>query len=221
MSDKVYIRKYSVWAPGIESPEEWLEWKAGNREVLREPLAPKLPFVDMLLRRRLSMATKMAVYVNHFVSEGFPKTKITYASEFGEICRQLKISQALIETDMVSPANFSLSVFNAASACASIVEGNMEGYSAGYAGVDSFENGLRDCVSALVHSDDAERIFLFSDELVPEEYAPVCDYPNVPFALALRLSKNPCGGREVDLSLFPKMKFAAEQALWFFRERVI
>lgn len=222
MSNPVYIRKFGAWAPGVETPEEWAEWKSGKREILREALTPKLPFVDMLLRRRLSMVTKMAVYVNHIVSEGLPLVKITFSSEYGEIRQQFKISQKLIELNTVTPANFSLSVFNAPVSCSTIVEGNMSGYSASYSGANSFEFGLRDCVNGMLCEGDSERVFVFSDELIPGAYSTISDYPNVPFALALRLSSEKRDGDvELDLSDFPKAKHAADQALEFFKERVL
>lgn len=220
MTKPVYISRFCFWAPGLETAEDQAAFARGEKDVLRESAVPALPFVPMLLRRRLSDVTKMAVYVNHFVSEGLPEAKITFASEFGEVRQQLKISDHLIETNTVSPAAFSLSVFNAPVSCATIVEKNMAGYSASYAGNESFINGLKDCVNALLTNEGEERIFVFSDELVPEVYAPIVDgYPNVPCALALRLStKKEEGSIELDLQDIPAAKFASEQALFLLKK---
>ena len=93
---------------------------------------PDVSFVPMLTRRRLSYISRMVVLVSDQVSrdnEGNKLTpcKVTFASQFGEISQQLKISQTLLDTGMVSPAHFSLSVFNASIANASILETNTAG----------------------------------------------------------------------------------------------
>lgn len=222
MTKPIYIRKFSFWAPGVETPEDLALFARGEKDVSCVSAVPQLPFVPMLLRRRLSDVTKMAVYVNHFVSEGLPSAKITFASEFGEVRQQLKISEHLIEANAVSPAAFSLSVFNAPVSCATIVEKNMAGYSASYAGKHSFEYGLKDCVNAILSEEGEDRIFVFSDELVPEVYAPIVNkYPNVPCALALRLTSVKGDGC-IDLNLddIPETEFASEQAV-FLVKRII
>lgn len=222
MTKPVYIRKFSFWAPGVETPEDLALFARGEKDVSCVSAVPALPFVPMLLRRRLSDVTKMAVYVNHFVSEGFPSAKITFASEFGEVRQQLKISEHLIETNTVSPAAFSLSVFNAPVSCATIVEKNMAGYSASYSGKQSFMYGLKDCVNAILSDEGDDRIFVFSDELVPEVYAPIVKkYPNVPCALALRLTSSKGDGCiELNLDGIPETEFASEQAV-FLVKRII
>lgn len=223
MSRHIYICRFSFWAPGLETAEDLAAYVRGDKNLSCVSAVPALPFVPMLMRRRLSDVSKMAVYVNHFVSEGLPEAKITFASEFGEVRQQLKISEHLIETETVSPAAFSLSVFNAPVSCATIVEKNMAGYSAAYAGAGSFLNGLRDCADALSTGEGGERVFLFADELVPEVYAPVVEgYPNVPCAMALRLSaEKQSGCIELDIDEIPETHFAAEQALWLLKKILV
>ena len=64
---------------------------------------PDVSFVPMLTRRRLSYISRMVVLVSDQVSrdnEGNKLTpcKVTFASQFGEISQQLKISQTLIDS---------------------------------------------------------------------------------------------------------------------------
>lgn len=155
--------------------------------------------------------------------------KVTFASQFGEITQQLKISETLIDTGMVSPAHFSLSVFNASIANASILESNTAGYSAVFSGKDAFTTGLTDCLAALENEPGDSRTFIFADELIPETYAPVAGvpYPNAVCAIALRLTKDESKAdptlKNVDvakqLSLLKMLRnnfdTAAEQALAF------
>ena len=158
---------------------------------------PDVSFVPMLTRRRLSYVSRMVVLVSDQVSRDkngnkLDPCKVTFASQFGEITQQQKISEALIDTGMVSPAHFSLSVFNASVANASILESNTTGYSAVFSGKDAFSTGLTDCLAALDIEEADSRTFIFADELIPETYAPVAGvpYPNAVCAVALRLTKD-------------------------------
>lgn len=175
---KVFIEKLASFMPTDAHPK------------------PDVSFVPMLTRRRLSYVSRMVVLVSEQVSRDkdgnkFPPCKVTFASQFGEITQQLKISETLIDTGMVSPAHFSLSVFNASVANASILESNTAGYSAVFSGKDAFSTGLTDCLAALEVENTDSRTFIFADELIPETYAPVAGvpYPNAVCALALRLTK--------------------------------
>ena len=195
---------------------------------------PDVSFVPMLTRRRLSYISRMVVLVSDQVSrdkDGNKLTpcKVTFASQFGEISQQLKISQTLLDTGMVSPAHFSLSVFNASIANASILETNTAGYSAVFSGKDAFTTGLTDCIAALESECADTRTFIFADELIPETYAPVAGvpYPNTVCAIALRLttdeSKADPTFKNVDIaSQLAQLKMlrnnfdtAAEQAIAF------
>ena len=174
---KVFIEKMASFVPTEAHPK------------------PDVSFVPMLTRRRLSYISRMVVLVSDQVSrdnEGNKLTpcKVTFASQFGEISQQLKISQTLLDTGMVSPAHFSLSVFNASIANASILETNTAGYSAVFSGKDAFTTGLTDCIAALESESADTRTFIFADELIPETYAPVAGvpYPNAVCAIALRLT---------------------------------
>ena len=174
---KIYIEKIASFVPTEAKPK------------------PDVSFVPMLTRRRLSYISRMVVLVSDQVSQDkdgnkLTPSKVTFASQFGEISQQLKISQTLIDTGTVSPAHFSLSVFNAAVANASILETNSAGYSAVFSGKDAFTTGLTDCLAALENEPSDTRTFIFADELIPETYAPVAGvpYPNAVCALALRLT---------------------------------
>ena len=195
---------------------------------------PDVSFVPMLTRRRLSYVSRMVVLVSDQISRDkkgnkLPPCKVTFASQFGEITQQLKISETLIDTGMVSPAHFSLSVFNASVANATILESNTAGYSAVFSGKDAFSTGLTDCLAALDIEEADSRTFIFADELIPETYAPVAGvpYPNAVCAVALRLTKDESKAdpslKHVDvanqLSLLKMLRnnfdTAAEQAIAF------
>ena len=214
---QVFIERFAFFVPSEEQP------------------APNVSFVPMLTRRRLSPLCKLVVSVSKPVSENLPHCKVTFASQFGEISQQLKISQALLETGTVSPAHFSLSVFNASIANASILEKNTAGYSAVFSGSEAFRSGLADCVAALCNECSAgksaneecvadSRMFIFADELIPETYAPVAGvkYPNANCALALRLTTDKSKAlAELDYSpLAGNFETAAAEATAFIEQRI-
>lgn len=226
----VYIKRIALYAPGLESKEDWALWTKGEKELLKEVPSPKIAFVPMLTRRRLSALSKMVVLVNHEVSYddqqiALAPVKVTFASEFGEIAQQLKISQIFLEQGTVSPAHFSLSVFNASIANATILEKNEAGYSAVFSGKKAFSAGLADCVSSLRLGSDSERIFIFADELIPETYAPIAgvSYPNAPCALALRLSTSADGAIALldDSAFVCNAETASDEALAYIKERLL
>lgn len=186
---------------------------------------PDVSFVPMLTRRRLSQLSKMVVAVSDVVSKGLPPCKVTFASQFGEISQQLKISQALLETGNVSPAHFSLSVFNASIANATILQKNTAGYSAVFSGKEAFRYGLVDCIAALKTSKEKCRTFIFADEKIPETYASVAGvpYPNTVCALALRLTTD-SSKSSVTLDETPlpgNFATAADEAMAFIKQRLV
>lgn len=197
----VFVEKFAFFVPTEEQPK------------------PDVSFVPMLTRRRLSSLSKMVVAVNNQVAKDLPNCKITFASQFGEISQQLKISQTFLETGTVSPAHFSLSVFNTSVANATILEKNTAGYSAVFSGKEAFNFGLNDCVAALTTGSDTERIFIFADELIPETYAPILGftYPNKECAVAVRFTTDKSKGLfELDYKAKEnKFNTAAENALEF------
>jgi len=202
----IYIERAEHFIPSEESP------------------LPDVKFVPMLTRRRLSQLSKMVVAVNAAIGKDMPPCKVTFASQYGEITQQLKISQALLDTGNVSPAHFSLSVFNASVANATILEKNTAGYSAVFSGKNAFREGLRDCIAALKAGPDTERVFIFADEKIPEVYAPVAGvpYPNAVCALALRLTTDESkGGIALDETpLEGNFATAAEEAIAFIEQRL-
>lgn len=152
----LYIEKFSIW-------------KATSQNQ-----TPRLEYVDSLFRRRLSQCCKMTIEVVKNVVEKngtFEDLPLCFASTRGEIVRQLKINRSLVEDHDVSPAQFSLSTFNAPPAVASIALGLKSGYSAVYS--TKFKDSL---IAAASQTISANRIiFAFADEKIPDEYTLVSD----------------------------------------------
>jgi hypothetical protein len=190
----VYISRFSAWAPQLENLGEWRKWVAENRKLPGSGESPALKFIDPLFRRRLSRISRMTIQVLHDLLPLGEDTKILFFSFRGEITRQLRINQELIREQTVSPAAFSLSVFNTPVAAAAIALKLQAGYSAVYPGGERFDTGLW-TAAAPVAAGNAERIALvYADESAPEEYGPLRPQENTSLALGVILScRKPAG----------------------------
>ena len=185
----LYITRWSAWAPGIESDDDWKRWKRGELRLQNSPESPKLPFAPMLFKRRLSQLSRMVVQTGYSVLEKDAPAKITFASTYGELTRQLEISKQILDTGTVSPAHFSLSVFNAPVAALTILSKDTAGYAATFSGEHSFEDGLAEAASAILSESEESRIFIYGNENIPAEYAALAKDPVPPFAIAVKLSR--------------------------------
>jgi hypothetical protein len=195
--DSVYIKKFSAWAPELETDEDWKQWSLGKIKIACTAQPPALEFTGPIFRRRLSQLSRMTVHVIHDCMPFADDTKIIFFSYWGEISAQLKINRMLISENDVLPAPFSLSVFNAAPALASIALGLTAGYTAIYPSVsvpmeDSFNAALQAAAAALVSGSAREILFVYADELIPPEYeAAAAANANEPLAFAVLCSSAP------------------------------
>ena len=192
---EIYLTRLSAWAPGIgswesSSPSEWDEWAAGARNISFGAKGPDIAFADSMFRRRLSQISKMTIQVIHDLLPLEEGTKIFFLSFRGELSRQYQINKMLIEEKVLSPAAFSLSVFNAPVALASMALGLKGGYTALYPGKNSFSAGFKAAQAALHCGAAEEAVFVYADEQIPPEYE--CFFQNCPFpaAFGLLLSRN-------------------------------
>ena len=200
---ETYIVRLSAWAPGIESPGEWDEWVKGNWEVCAGAKGPELLFADSMFRRRLSRISKMTVQVVHGLMPIGDDAKIFFLSFRGELSRQLQINRTFIEDKALSPAAFSLSVFNAPVALATMALGLKGGYSALYPGKDSFTTGIEAAEAALHSGAAGDLVFVYADEEAPPEYGRFSGECPVPAAFGIVLSRVPQPD-SVPLSLLKK-----------------
>ena len=134
----------------------------------------------------------MVLQVGHELAPGPKEIKTVFASEYGEICQQIKLSTSLVESGEIAPAAFSLSVFNTPVALLSMAEKNTERVVALHAGPASFETGLWEAVACLAHHGDSEVMMIAADEMVPAPFNELASPEGVPYALGLLL----CRGKD-------------------------
>jgi hypothetical protein len=86
-------------------------------ELNTKELVPK-----MVVRRRLTRAAKIAIYLAHKVS--FTNGRIIYGSSFGELGATANILNAIQLQEPISPTHFQNSVYNTAVSYLSMLNGN-------------------------------------------------------------------------------------------------
>ncbi|MCL2443143.1 MAG: beta-ketoacyl synthase chain length factor [Treponema sp.] len=200
----VYISRFSAWAPGIENTNEWEEWALGKREINIGPESPALSFTDPMFRRRLSQISKMTIQVVHDLLPAAEDTKILFLSFRGELTHQFKLNKMFIEDNEIKPAAFSISVFNAPAALASMAFSLKGGYSAIYPGGNSLTIGLSLAEAAFLNGESEELIFVYADEVIPNEYKDIFSGTHLPLAFGFVLVRKPDSS-----DLNPAIQFSA------------
>lgn len=187
------VDKWAAWAPGIETPQAWREWSEGTQQAVKDNSYPGLPFLDPLFKRRLSQLSRMVLQVGHDLMAGLDDVRVVFASHYGEIAQQHKISKSLIETGEVAPASFSLSVFNTPAALLSIATRN-HGYStAHFGGRATFETALLDVAAHIHQKPDKPVLLIVADELIPLDYDSLIPGRNQPYACGFLFSRSVTG----------------------------
>ena len=192
---KLFASSACAWAPGVSTPagstDRWQLWKDGLVKITDDKLSPKLEFTDALFRRRLSQLTKMTIQVLHDVlahRADCTGCKVAFVSLRGEIARELSVNQMLFEDKAILPAAFSLSVFNASPAAATIALGLHGGYTAIFPSQGSFRAALLAACAPVCSHDEEKLLFVYADEKIPDCYASLAPRDALPLSFATVLS---------------------------------
>ncbi|MDR2768745.1 MAG: beta-ketoacyl synthase chain length factor [Treponema sp.] len=175
---RVEALRYSAWQSGAETE-------------------PDISFTGALFRRRLSLVSRMTIKVIHDLDP--PDAPILFASCRGEVSRQFGINRMLIGEGELLPAVFSLSVFNAPPALASMALNLRAGYTAICPADRRFSAVIETAAAAVIArggaADSAGAVILaYADEGLIPEYAPLSAESETPLAFAALLAVSGAGG---------------------------
>ena len=189
----MFVSKLCVWEPPADDLSA----------------APKLEWTEPIFRRRLSQLTKMTVQVVHDIfSDGTldKNTKLIFVSFRGELEREFKVNKTLIQEESILPAAFSLSVFNAAIAQATIALGLKGGYTCVFPSGADFASGVLSAAApVLAQGGDAKTVLVYADENVPDYYREFLKGQNEPLAFAALLSSQKTDNSvKLDLENIPR-----------------
>ncbi|MBN1799487.1 MAG: beta-ketoacyl synthase chain length factor [Spirochaetales bacterium] len=193
-SFSLYLSRWTAWAPGLETVQAVQSWGRGETEIRKTSETPALEFLPSLFRRRLSQLSKMVLHIGHTLIPAEKQTPCVFASHYGEINKQYKISKQLIDTQEVSPAVFSLSVFNAPAFLLSIAEGNNETSSAVYSGDQCLVVAFLEMIGFLQSNTGKDCMVIFADENIPPAYHSLFSSIPEPYALGVLFSSTSLPG---------------------------
>ncbi len=189
-STTFHIRNWCAWAPGVDTPDAWREWCAGDRDIA-DSGTPRVDFLPANFRRRLSRVSKMALAVAFRCLEEAgtdpAAVRSVFASRYGDVATTLGLLHDIVAGEPLSPTRFSLSVHNASSGLFTIAAKNHHPSTAVSGRRDTFMYGILEAAGMLRHTASPPVLVVMTDEPLPEMYAAFRDGDEVAYAIALLL----------------------------------
>ncbi len=189
---EVNIERWSAWAPGLHSVDDWLGWSQTGGELSKDVSLPKLAFLPPLMRRRLSGVGKMALKVAYDCELENEEIRTIFSSRHGEANQTIPLLHDIVREEPVSPTKFSLSVHNTSSGLYSITAGRTAPTTALAARLDSFEMGFVEACSCIASGREDRVMLVYADAPLEPPFDVLVDY-EPPFAGAFVLSAKSLG----------------------------
>jgi Beta-ketoacyl synthase, N-terminal domain len=163
------IRKWSAWAPGLDSRDARL---IDPSNIGVSECVPKM------LQRRLSPLARAVFNVAEQCTKGVNAPPVVFSSAHGEIGKSLAMLKTIQADEELSPTAFSLSVHNAIAGLYSIAYGNSQEITVIAPGLDGIAPAFIEAVGMLHEGTDEVMIILYDE--------PIADfYPTAPFKLTM------------------------------------
>lgn len=197
------VSRWAAWAPGIESADAWEHWAVGEREIAPGG-APDVKFVAPMMRRRLSLLTRMVFRVAMDCLNGTEldlQMAYVFCSRYGEYDRTFAILQDLAHGEPASALAFSMSVHNTAASLFAIDRGDRSASITLAGGPTTLEAACVDAWSQLAGGEAASVLLVYADTPLPDLYREWIGGITHPFALALLLRSAAAGEAGSQLSL--------------------
>ena len=191
-SFQIAISDWAAFSPQRMQRDQWLSWAEGSASSEQAGYKPELPWVNAMLRRRLSPMGRAALWAaGQLLDEQRPEPVATvFASRHGEVGRTVKLMRELAAQAPLSPASFSLSVHNAIGGIHSIANKVLSPITAISAGPDTLCAALLEAYTQLANPahTGGEVLCVFYDDPLPEPLDEFNRETAEVQALALRLA---------------------------------
>jgi len=187
ISVQVSVERWAAWMPGITTRADLRAWAKGEFKT-DDSKTPDMSFLPPNRRRRLSLLSKMALYVAHRCSEG-EKVATVFCSRYGEFSRTLTLFREITVGELLSPTAFSQSVHNTASGLFSITNENTCPATAIASCEDTFPTGFLEAAAMVITRRQNKVLLVMADE-VPEQPYLEHSEGGIPYAIALMLCRN-------------------------------
>ncbi len=195
------VRRWSAWAPGLETRESWRIWAGGPAPIAAEGI-PEVRFLPPLLRRRCTPLTKivLAAAFDCCTDDERSDVRTVFASRHGSINESIELIDAVVRGGTISPTKFSHTVHNAQAGLFSIAAGNRRPSSSLAAQEDTFACGWVEALTHLQREPQRPVLLVMGDVPLAPTFAPLVDEPVASYALALLLAG---GGEGTPLCFAP------------------
>jgi len=204
----VAVRSWSAWCPGAPGKNYWLkqftrksEAFKGTQRTEKDSLVsatslpfqvgetPKVSFLPLSLRKKLSPVTKASLFCACECLEGDAtqsgNVPSVFASQHGEAQVTVELLNSIVAREPVSPVSFTRSVHNTASGIFSIAKGFTSPYTAIAAGEETFQMALLEAWLQLSAAGTGDKILVvMADEQLPEDFEPFVNQPRGAYAIA-------------------------------------
>lgn len=188
MKFSIGVRDWLALAPGLDSQTEWQSWAEASRPIDPAGALRKCQFLPMMMARRLSAGSRIAVDVGLELMQRHAVDALVFSSRHGELEKNYRILETLHQQQEQSPTVFAMSVHNAAVGTLTITADAELTSTAISAGIDSFQQALIE--SYLLLADGHQQVLLVDyDSSIPDFYLNHLpdDLPCYPYAVGLVL----------------------------------
>ncbi len=194
------IDSWSAWSSEIGGPSNWSGTET-SIENSNQTFTPDISSIPAMKRRRMSFLSKMAIstaldclnkaLISDDVSNEPQLSPLcVFASQHGELERSMKILGSMVESQEISPTDFSLSVHNTSLGLFSILTKNSLAATSIAAGGDTFGYGLMEACLQLKSTPEKQVLYLYFDQPLPEVIREYDHSTHESICISLLLSSN-------------------------------
>ena len=187
----VALRRWSAWAPGIESPEAWRSWCAAPAPIAAEGM-PDARFLPPMLRRRCSPLSRAMLHVAFDACPEAERAAVrtVFASRHGENKESFPLFAGIAAREPLSPTRFTMTVHNVQAGLFSIAAGNRQASSSLAAEEDTFPAAFLEALAHLEREPGRSVLLVMGDVPIAPLFEPLIPEPSVSYALALLLARD-------------------------------
>ncbi|MBJ7550338.1 beta-ketoacyl synthase chain length factor [Marinomonas ostreistagni] len=182
------LEKWSAVAPGLTSEKDWSDWLNSRLYSADEDnIKTGLKKISPMLRRRFTKMGKVAAAALCGL-ELDENTPLVFASRHGDVDLTLSLLQNIASDQDLSPTGFSLAVHNAIAGLLSIAQKDTSSITSVAACQNMLPTALLE--AAIQLQDFSKVVCLICDTPVPKIYQPYTESSDIPYAIALLLSRD-------------------------------
>lgn len=189
VQSRMVLRSWAAWAPGLLTKDDWCAWLPTGGPLEEKQAKPKCKGAPAMLRRRFSMASRMALEAALELLEetgvAADQAHLIYASANGEIATLKALLHTLAHSEPLSPTAFANSVHHTPTGHFGIVTKNKGISRTVSAYRDSFAATVLETAMLLKQQPELPVLVLLADEALPEPFDEMLEAPPFPYGVAL------------------------------------